>query len=630
MRRAVVDACLLGGVSEDEAAKMFDQPISNVKRWVKAAEDDAPIDGDPIPYERLGSQARESLADFGLFTRRYFGMIHTPWQVDAANRVAEKLVTPHREFVVMNTAPALGKTRTTQHDIPGWLTARDRAIRGLLGHRGATTAARRTNLLRRTLARPGKFVPRQSEVDAGRALIPEGSLVHDFGRFKPLARDLWRADEFVVEQMGSQSTTEKEATWTAYGMDSDSIGNRFQYIAWDDLVTTKMLRSADQVRDQREWWVREAEERLEPGGLLILVGQRLGPNDLYRFCLDMEVLADEAADADGDAELSVWSEPAHEKRYTQIIYPAHFEELCTGNHTNLAPWPESCLIDPIRVPWREISAKKERRDGTYEVVLQQKDVAPHERLVRDVWLWGGTDEDGSACPGSFDRDRAYGATPTLIDGHPLPYSVLTCDPSGTGFWSMQHWLYDDERELAFLIQFDKRKYQINEVLDQEPGLDGKHTGMLEDMRAHAASIGHRVTHIVLEINAMNRWANQQSLWRRWEQKHEIITLPHTTGLNKSDPDKGIEAMCSRYRFGKIRFPGASRRDELLLRPFTEELTTATTSNGTGRNAGDAMMASWFGWHNLDQIKKRRPKGSTNTPKKTGVPWKPMGYPGHAA
>lgn len=623
IKRAVVDAVILGGISEDEAAKLFDQPISNVKRWVRDAEDQAPLDGDPIAYERLGRQAKESLADFGVFTRRYFGRIHTPWQIDAANRVAGKLSTPHKEFIVLNCPPGVGKTTVFAHDIPAWLTARNRSLRGQLGHKSFRTSQKYVSRLRRTLARPGKFHPSQEDIDRGLALEPEGSLVADFGRFKPLARDLWRADEFVVEQPGSELIIEKESTWTAVGQETEFTGLRYQFINWDDLVSKQTLRSPSQVEEQRDWWVTVAQERLEPGGVLLLVGQRLGPNDLYRYCLDLETLADDAADEDGDAELTV-IEPEVVKRYTHIVYPAHFDDLCTDNHKNLRPWPESCLLDPVRVSWREIAAARERRDGTYEVVLQQKDVAPHEMLVRKNWLWGGEDDDGSACPGCFDKDRGYGQFPPWAPDKPLPLSYVTIDPSGTNYWSVQHWLYDADRDMDWLIQFEKRKYQINEILTWNFDTN-KYEGLLEDMRRHAAGSGHPITHIVLEINAMNRWANQQDIWRRWEQQHSIITIQHTTHLNKSDPDKGVEAMCNRYRFGKVRFPGATRRDEIQLRPFTEELSMATTSNGTGRSAGDAMMAQWFGVFNHDNMTRRRRKGGDSGPRKTPPPWKPMGY-----
>jgi hypothetical protein len=341
------------------------------------------------------------------------------------------------------------------------------------------------------------------------------------------------------------------------------------------------------------------------------------------------VVAEAAADADGDAELTVIEEPEYVKRYEHIVYPAHFEQKCTGNHRGLRPWPESCLIDPVRVPWKEISAKIERRDGSYEVVLQQQDVAPHEMLVRKAWLYGGDDEDGSVCPGCFDRDRAYGAAPliTKMDRTAPDYlSYATIDPSGANFWSIQHWLYEPDMDIEWLIQFEKRKLQINEVLTWN--FDHlRFEGILEDMRAHAVLIHQPLTHVVLEKNAMNRWAAQQEIWRRWEQTHGIVTIQHETQSNKADPELGVEAMCNRYRFGKVRLPGLSRRDELLVRPFTDELVTATTSNGTGRKAGDGMMAAWFGVYQRDNMLRRRrgrgPNGST-APKKAPLPWKPTG------
>lgn len=625
IKNAVIEAVLREGMTEDEASKLYEVPISNVRRWVGIAEKDAPMSPDPRPFNRLSKPAQASLLDFGLFTRRYLGRIHTPWQIDAAERVSEKLVTPHKEFIVLNCPPGVGKTTVFAHDIPLWLTTRNREIRGQLGHKSFRTATKYVSRLRRTLARPGLFHPSQDDIDRGFALEPVASLVHDFGRFKPLARDRWAADEFIVEQLSGESIIEKESTWTSVGQETDFTGLRYKFINWDDLVSKQTLRSPTQVEEQRDWWVSIAQERLEPGGVMLLVGQRLGPNDLYRYCLDMETLAEQAADEDGDAELTVIDEPRYEKRYTHIVYPAHFEEKCTGKHKGLTAWPESCLLDPQRVAWRDIAAAKERRDGTFEVVLQQMDVAPHERLVRDVWLWGnGADEDGSMPPGSFDRDRAYGVFPKWAPDKAPPLVYATIDPSGANFWSLQTWCYDLDRDMDWLILFHKRKFQINEILTWN--FDTlKFEGVLEEWRQHCADAGHRLTHIVLEINAMNRWANQQDIWRRWEQQHQIITIQHTTGLNKSDPELGVEAMCNRYRFGKVRLPGASRRDELMMRPFTEELSTATSSNGTGRKAGDAMMAQWFGTFNHENMTRRRAKGGDKGPKKQGTPWAPMGY-----
>lgn len=638
LKQAVTDAVLLSDMEPEEAAKRFDVPITNVRRWVRDAEEKAPDVGDPIVFKKLNKLAQRAVEDFDVFGRRYMGRIYMPWQIDASNTVIEKLVSPRREFVVINCPPAVGKTTLFAHDIPLWLTVRDRSIRGLLGHMGSRTAGRYVNRLRRTLARPGRFVPQQSEIEAGRARKPMASLVEDFGRFKPLVRDLWTANEFIVEQFDRQSVVEKEATWTSYGMDSDSIGNRFRFINWDDLVTTRMLRSPTQIEDQRTWWVTEAEERLEPGGVLLLVGQRLGPTDLYRYCLDMEVIADRVAEVDGDAELTV-VEPEVEKRYTQIIFQAHNEAACAEQHDPAfaLPQPHGCLLDPVRQPWRDISAKMQRRDGTYETVLQQLDVAPHEMLVHKAWLYGGEDMDGSVAPGCWDRDRAYGQPPQRsidhLNGSPrVPLLSYACvDPSGANYWAVEHWLYDAEDDVDFLVWIEKRKLQINEVLTWNFS-QNYHEGMLEDMQKRACAIGYPLEYVVLEINAMNRWASQQDIWRMWEAKHNIRTIPHNTqGANKGDPELGVEAMCNRYRFGKIRLPGKVRYDEMQCMPLVAELTTATTSNGTGRNAGDALMASWFGFYQREAMMRRRLGVNNNVrregPPRPALPWKPTAYAG---
>ena len=40
----------------------------------------------------------------------------------------------------------------------------------------------------------------------------------------------------------------------------------------------------------RTWWDSEAETRLEPRGLLLVQGQRIQHDDLYRYCLDKKKL----------------------------------------------------------------------------------------------------------------------------------------------------------------------------------------------------------------------------------------------------------------------------------------------------------------------------------------------------
>jgi superfamily II DNA or RNA helicase len=49
----------------------------------------------------------------------------TPWQREAAEKVAALLSTDEKEYVVLNMPPGSGKT-TMLHDVAAWMTVRDR------------------------------------------------------------------------------------------------------------------------------------------------------------------------------------------------------------------------------------------------------------------------------------------------------------------------------------------------------------------------------------------------------------------------------------------------------------------------------------------------------------------------
>ena len=103
---------------------------------------------DPIVAPRLGKEAKRALEDFGYFQRRYFGRIPYHWQIEAANKARELLESPHKEYLVVNCPPGVGKTTLFTHDIPAWLTCNNRQIRGMMGAATTALAARYTNRLR--------------------------------------------------------------------------------------------------------------------------------------------------------------------------------------------------------------------------------------------------------------------------------------------------------------------------------------------------------------------------------------------------------------------------------------------------------------------------------------------------
>jgi len=116
----------------------------------RAGFDDRTRHADPLPPAEYGPPARRAVEDFGFFQRRYMGRIATPWQVMAATFVLRLLESPSKEFTVVNAPPGSGKTTLFTHDIPAWLTVRNRAIRGLVGSKTTTGATRYVQRLKRT------------------------------------------------------------------------------------------------------------------------------------------------------------------------------------------------------------------------------------------------------------------------------------------------------------------------------------------------------------------------------------------------------------------------------------------------------------------------------------------------
>jgi hypothetical protein len=152
-------------------------------QWKAAKEiEDQPV---PKPLENISSEARRALDDFGYFRARYFGRTSTPWQEDAAHRILKLLTTPEKEYAVINVAPSSGKSTLFTHDVPCWLACHNRKIRALVGSRTFRQARWYTGRLRRTFERYEILPPDEEEVAAGRAVVPEASLVGDFGRFRP-------------------------------------------------------------------------------------------------------------------------------------------------------------------------------------------------------------------------------------------------------------------------------------------------------------------------------------------------------------------------------------------------------------------------------------------------------------
>jgi len=531
-----------------------------------------------IVNQPLTAEAQRALDDFAYFRRRYFGRISTEWQLRAAAEMLRALETPDREYIVMNEPPGSGKSTLFTHDIPCWLIARDRTIRVQVGSRTERQARMYVGRIKKSLERDAPLRADADSIAAGIAYDADACMQDDFGAFKPEGRsDIWRAEALVVRQLDGVSLDDKEQTVSAWGMDSGFLGGRFDLVIWDDLVDRKNTKTEEARMGLREWWDGEAETRLEPAGLLLLQGQRISMNDLYRYCLDKKKL-DETP------------------KYRHVIYKSHDTDICTGDHgTTAQAWPKGCLLDPHRLPWNHLETLLHNNPRSFEVMYQQQDGDVIGGLIDPAWITGGIDGDGWAAPGCLDKQRHLLDPPAhLLDGQ--GWSFVTVDPSPTEWWGIIWWLYDPESQNRYVIDLHKRRLNPEQFLTLD--LDRAHdsgegfrpwSGVMDEIWLHSLELGIPLSHVIVEVNAAQRWLLSQPHVQKWQATTGVIFVPHTTTVNKADPRYGLESIGDMFRQGLVRLPWGDISARSRIQPLIDEGIRYPDHDTT-----DLIMSTWFG------------------------------------
>lgn len=536
--------------------------------------------------QRLNTQAKRALNDFAYFRLRYFGRKSTPWQVYAANLVREAheeaVATMERKFIVINCPPGSGKSTTFTHDLPLWLLCRDRATRVLIGSATENLAGTYTEQIMTTLERqsPPPLADHQRRRGAVEA---QACLVEDFGRFKPENGRNWRSKSFRISQPGDVEATTKESSVTAFGRDSSYLGQRPDIALWDDLVTEETTGTQDARDKTLRKWQAEAENRVEPGGVLILIGQRIRADDLYRYCIDLE--------DDDDEETA---EPR--RKYTHILFKAHYDEHCKGDHGKDArpydpadPDNSGCLLDPVGISWkflRQIQrADAQYGTSTYRIVYQQEDGDPARALVKQIWVDGGEDrETGERYVGCWDDTRVAGVVPPL-EGEVT--SVLSVDSSPSKFWGIGWWLIHPVSKRRILVDLHRGKMRTPDALAFNPD-SGMFTGLFEEWWRSSVEQGRPITRLIFEANDSEVFFLDGLELTRWRQARGVLVTRHKTNRNKWDPNYGLESLAPVYMHGQVRLPGDVPSGS---RALAQQLVREATNWPQGTS--DLLMEQWF-------------------------------------
>jgi hypothetical protein len=543
-----------------------------------------------IPLGRLSPRAKRGLEDFDYFRRVYLGRVPSPWQVDAAYKIVAMLEDPEKRFLVLNCPPGAGKS-TLFHDVAVWCIVRNRAIRVMIGSVSQTLAKMYSRRIRETLERTAPMEPDPEMVKKGLAVNAEACLSLDYGRFKPQnVGALWRAEEFIVEQLGASGLDNKEPTVSAYGIESEFIGHRADLCLFDDVASPENSKESVARDKLLERWDSMAEARVDPGGLLAVIGQRLGPGDLYAHCLS-KISYDEFDDYDGSEVTGTEekAEPIKKHKYSHLVYRAYYADLDGGpdsRKTTSAPWPNGPLLEPYRLSYKDLSYIRYNNPQKFKVVYQQEDLEAGTYLIERVWATGGIGPDGVMYPGCIDTDRR----PGYIPGGLLPpiVSVAAVDPSPTQFWAIQWWLYQPETNLRYLIDIERTKLTAEELLGYDTS-SREYSGIMETWQNRSFEMGYPISHWVVEVNAAQRFLLAHDFVRKWQALHGVNVVPHTTSRNKLDENLGVQALLPPlWRAGQIRLP--TMRDNWKTLAFVDEMSTWTQNKKTGT---DLVMAHWF-------------------------------------
>jgi hypothetical protein len=534
------------------------------------------VAGTVVP-QPVSADAAAALEDFALFRLRYMGRRSTPWQERAAYDVLRLLQTDSKEYAVINMPPGSGKSTLFTHDIPAWLIAKDRTVRILVGSRTGRQASMYVRRLRRTLERTTPLRQDSDLIARGAAVDAVACMAEDFSPFQPEGRtDLWRNEALVVRQTSGQSVDDKEPTVSAYGQESGFLGGRYDLMIWDDLVDRSNTRTAEAAAKIREDWSTEIETRLEPGGLLVLQGQRIAADDLYRFALDLRTLDDRP-------------------KYHHIIYPAHDDDRCEGVHGPEAkPYPEGCLLDPYRVPWQQIETTRTNDPRTFNLMYQQRDDIVVGGLVQEVWLRGGVDSDGFLAPGCYDTDRG------LVPPDGLQAGFLTLDPSPSEFWGIGWWAWDGHR--LSLVRCKRTRLSASGFLNYDFS-STRFSGLLQDWWFESQQTNAPITMVVVEINAAQKYLVTQPHVQKWQTLTGCHINPHVTARNKADPEYGVESLERWFRNGLIRLPWSGPQARLNIHPLVDEAKKYPQAQTT-----DMVMTTWFATLATRWLSPRRDEG----------------------
>lgn len=514
---------------------------------------------------KVKAAGRKPVPDFPQFAEQYLqqplGMHHLRmWDVIRGKEPRD--MHPSMQYqkgrpdrVLLNIPPGFAKSITWTVNYPVWRIAKDQDVLITIVSKGRGLAEQFLGAIKHRLTSP---MYQESHLQ----FAPEGGWKDPDGS--------WTGTRIFVKGRGSG---EKDPTVQCLGFGSQIYGTRSNLIILDDIVD---LSSANQLEKQLTWITQEADTRLKRDGMLLVLGTRVAPLDLYSALKDPEKFSDYNGDP-------VW---------TYLAQPAILEEPDRGDpKTWVTLWPETREHGERKPMWDGPSLAKKRatmrNERHWKLVYQQQDIG----------------DDAVFPPGAvqcaIDGTRWHGELKAGAVGHPPDgmkgmFVVAGLDPATVG-------------HTAMLVMAVDRRTQKRWVLDAHDQAGMTPHQIRERMKEFTVRYG--IKKWVVERNAFQAYLTRDEELKQWLYARQCILQEHYTHGNKYDPDFGVASMAPLFlscgtpqadgRGNWTRSPGGGliglpqTSKCTALRVLVDQLQVWQPEGLARSQLTDMVMALWF-------------------------------------
>ncbi len=462
------------------------------------------------------------------------------------------------EFVLINTPPEHAKSTTITMNYVTYRICEDPNIRVIIVSQTLEMAKKFLRGIKDRLASENKNY-QKLQIDFG----PEGGFSS--------GASAWTADAIYISS-SSRDSGEKDPTVQALGIGGQIYGSRADLIIFDDTVTGK---NAHEYQKHMDWMQREVYNRISfPGGLMLLIGTRLAPVDLYGEIIKNDYYGDEQ---------SPW---------TYLTQPAVLD-FADDPDDWVTLWPKSNRPPVSRIGRSLVSVDE---DGLYPMhtgaVLKARRSSMSPRNWALVYMQESVVEDAifptKAVTGCVDGMRTAGPMVSGAPGHRKNgmaglYIIGGFDPAMTG-------------HSASIIMGVDRMTGERWILDVWTKGNLKPDDLFDKIKE--LTVKYSVMEWRIEKNAMNLMVTQNRDIRNFLAGRGCVLKEHFTGGNKWDADFGVASMSGLFdgwqeRKALIHLP--SRSQDEGVKALIEQLTTwePLPPGIKTKRKTDCVMALWF-------------------------------------